>query len=76
MRFCKEAMTSSERGEIQNMEDHTFWVSKDQLFGVLWKVNTVDIDPDALQGIFSGRDYNFSGFQLSIFDLQFGQVKP
>ena len=75
MRFCKKAMMSRERGEIQNVQDNTFWVCKGQTYGVLWKVNTVDIDPEALQGIFLGYEHNFSGFQLSVFDLQFGKVK-
>ena len=78
MRFCKEALTTKERGEMPNVHDNIFWVCKGHTYGVLWKINTADIDPESLQqGIFSGSEHmcNFNGFQLSIFDVQFGKVK-
>ena len=77
MHFCKEALTSKERGEMPNVHHDLFWVCKRHIFGILWKKNTANVDPKSLQqGIFSGLEHvcNFNGFQLFVFDVQFGKV--
>ena len=80
MRFCQEALASGEHSNSQsasdasNMQDNTFWVSNSLASGVLWKVDSTDINPDTIQAVFSGSKHKFCGFQLSIFDVQIGKV--
>ena len=75
MYFCKEALTSKECGEMQDVNDNTFWMCKRHTYSIYWKINMADIDPESLQqGIYSGSEH-VHGFQLSIFDVQFGKVK-
>ena len=80
MRFCQEALTSGESSEPANdtsesdMQDNTFWVNNNLASGLLWKIESANINPDAIQAVFSGSKHKFSGFQLSIFDVQIGKV--
>lgn len=73
MWFCKEALKSKENPTESEIvvQDHLFWVRNDMASGVLWKNDMLNINPDALQMIFSGTKHNFCGFQLCIFDLQY-----
>lgn len=79
MRFCKSALKSGEHSQsaalMSDKQDSTFWVENNLAVGLLWKVDSANINPDTLQTVLSGSKSNFSGFQLTIFDLQFGKVR-
>ena len=81
MRFCTEVLKSGEHSEFEspteapNIDDNTFWIENNLGNGLLWKMDSTNINPDTVQTIFSGTKHSFCGFQLSIFDLQFGKVR-
>ena len=76
MRFCKEALTSGKisQAETPNTQDNTFWVNNNIASGLLWKMDSANVNPDTLHAVFSGSKHIFCGFQLSIFDVQIGKV--
>ena len=71
--FCQHVMSANndEFADDTIKQDNHFLISHNSEFGIMWKANMEDVDPPSVKNAFTLANVTrFSGFSLSIFDLE------